>query len=138
LFDNIHKLTKGTEVEAAALHDRVGDAIHQAVRIILHGICYETVHSEGSGQEDNALVHPPMLSTEGLRIITGMLLPKLYPPSSGDSKANKTFTQVTSMAVKAAHERAFELWTDILMLLSPYSTELVDAGSVKRRRCKSW
>ncbi|KAL3796147.1 hypothetical protein HJC23_000650 [Cyclotella cryptica] len=139
LLNNIPKLTKGINVNATAFQDHVSNALHQAVRIILHGICYETVYSEDNGREENVKVQPPMLSVEGLRIITGILLPKLYPPPSVDSDANKTRAKVANTTNPAPDERAIELWTEILMLLSPYSTELMDAaGETKRRRCKNW
>ena len=131
LFDNIPKLSKGTAAILAELQNVVSDALHSAVLVILRGICYETLACNG----DDVKVQPPLLSVEALRIITGMLLLKLYPPGSEDPKLKNG-----GGACKAGNTRAVELWSELLMLLSPYSADVIEDsdGQGKRRRCKNW
>jgi hypothetical protein len=134
LFDRIPKLVKGSGVDVASMEELVKNALHHAVLIILRGICYETVHSESNANEDR--VQPPLLSVEALRVITGMLLLKLYPPSSIIETPAKS-----KLSNAVADERAMQLWNEILMLLSPHSTDVVavyEYGKSTMRRCKHW
>jgi hypothetical protein len=122
LFDIIPKLAKGSGAIDLHVKNIASNAMHQSVVIILRGICYDLVEDQKS--------HPPLLSVEALRVITGMLLLKLYPPSN-DTKAKFGASSV-------ADERSIELWDEILMLLSPYSSEVIEMDGAKRRRCKNW
>jgi len=54
-------------------------------------------------------------------------LPKLYPSDSDGSGNLKEQQQQT---------RAVELWNEILLLLSPYSEEVVSLD--KRKCCRNW
>ena len=129
LFDNIYKLTKGSGVNTVEIEEMVQNAMHQGVLIILRGICYETVQCD-----DDETIQSPRLTIDSLRVITGMLLLKLYPPLSSDTKKNAQYTG------SAADEKVVELWSETLMLLSPYSTDLIhiDGSKTQRRRCRNW
>lgn len=111
------------------------DAIHQAVLIIIRRVCYETVHTKkGSDGAEKIEVQPRVLSLEAVRPITGMLLPQLYGKD-----------------VEAPNKRRMlEIWHEILLLLSPYSTSFVHVdldetndgegldGTRRHRRCHDW
>ena len=119
LLDNVPRIVKGPGAD----DEVIKNSLHQAVVIILRSICYETV--------DGDKVHPPLLTVEALRVITGMLLLKLYPPSSNHTKASKE-----------EDERVVQLWNEILMLMSPCSADFVEIGNDtstrNMRRCKNW
>ena len=123
LFDSCSKLSKGIEADLKSMEDLVKNIIHQAVLIIVRGICYEKV-------DDGFKAQPPLLSVDALRVVSGMLLLKLYPPQSNNMK-----TKTSSVA----DGKALELWREILMLISPYSEDLIEnASSGQFRRCSNW
>jgi len=115
--------------------EAVKDAIHQAALIIIRRVCYETVHTEkGSDGAEKIKVQSRVLSLEAVRPITGMLLPQLYGKD-----------------VEAPNERRMlEIWHEILLLLSPYSTSFVHVdldetsggegvdGTRRHRCCHDW
>ena len=123
LIDHRSKLSKGIESDMKSIEDLVKHTMHQAVLIIVRGICYEKV--------DAKRVQSPLLTADALRVVSGVLLLKLYPPQSN--------MKATRRASSVADERALELWREILILLSPYSEDLIgDSSTGQRRRCSNW
>eukprot|EP00984_Skeletonema_dohrnii_P037087 scaffold38760_cov228-Skeletonema_dohrnii-CCMP3373.AAC.2 len=139
LYDGMNKLLgkqqqRGGGGEELALStkcvDSVANAIHLVIVKVIRGICYAHVEQDcgGSNKEDNqsVLLLEPLLSLEAVRPVTGMLLPKLYPSDSVGSGDLKEQQQT----------RAVELWNEILLLLSPYSEEVVSLDN--RKCCRNW
>ncbi|KAL7542351.1 hypothetical protein ACHAXR_011688 [Thalassiosira sp. AJA248-18] len=137
LFDNVVVATTATTNKGGgggqevSVNGIVRNALHEAVLMILRGICYDNVV-----QEDNTTT-PPLLTLESLRPITGMILPKLYPD-------NSVVVEDNNDTAPAADERAMELWKEILLLLSPNLEDVQEeevkgryGGDGKRRRCKN-
>mmetsp|Transcript_31827 Transcript_31827/g.64339 ORF Transcript_31827/g.64339 Transcript_31827/m.64339 type:complete len:1966 (-) Transcript_31827:24-5921(-) len=140
LYDGMNKLLGkqqqrgggGEELELPTkCVDSVANAIHLVIVKVIRGICYAQVEQDcgGSNKEDNqsVVLLEPLLSLEAVRPVTGMLLPKLYPSGSVGSGNLKEQQQQT---------RAVELWNEILLLLSPYSEEVVSFD--KRKCCRNW
>jgi hypothetical protein len=139
LYDGMNKLLgkqqqRGGGGEEFALSakcvDSVANAIHLVIVKVIRGICYAQVEQDcgGGNKEDNqsVLLLEPLLSLEAVRPVTGMLLPKLYPSDSVGSGSLKEQQQT----------RAVELWNEILLLLSPYSEEVVSLDN--RKCCRNW
>eukprot|EP00985_Skeletonema_marinoi_P008676 scaffold3964_cov77-Skeletonema_marinoi.AAC.14 len=141
LYDGMNKLLGkqqqrgggGEELELPTkCVDSVANAIHLVIVKVIRGICYAQVEQDcgGSNKEDNqsVVLLEPLLSLEAVRPVTGMLLPKLYPSGSVGSGNLKEQQQQKT--------RAVELWNEILLLLSPYSEEVVSLD--KRKCCRNW